>query len=136
VAAAVPACVRVGMSLNVCKRGHNAAMPRRPHTVAERVAAAQGETRSIDFKEHFDPKELSEWLELIKDLVAMANSGGGLILIGSATTARSATGTPSWPANFGSLASVSVSVSYSMNTRSDPCCAVLTDLGGMPLRSW
>jgi hypothetical protein len=57
-------------------------MPRQPQTIAERATAAQRESRTLDFKERFDPGELCEWLELIKDFVAMANSGGGLVLIG------------------------------------------------------
>jgi predicted HTH transcriptional regulator len=57
-------------------------MPRKPLAVAEQVEAANGESRSLDFKERFDPKEPSEWVELIKDLVAMANTGGGVIVVG------------------------------------------------------
>jgi predicted HTH transcriptional regulator len=72
-------------------RGHTACMPRKPLTVAEQVAAAQGESRSLDFKERFDPRELSEWLELIKDLVAMANIGGGLIVVGVCDNGQPAT---------------------------------------------
>jgi hypothetical protein len=67
-------------------------MPRTPRTVAEQVAAAKGESRSLDFKERFDPKQLSEWLELIKDFVAMANSGGGLILVGVCDDGQPAVG--------------------------------------------
>jgi Putative DNA-binding domain len=67
-------------------------MPRKPRTVAERVATAQGESRWLDFKERFDPKELPEWLELIKDFVAMANSGGGLIVVGVCNHGQPATG--------------------------------------------
>ena len=61
-------------------------------TVAEQVAAAKGESRSLDFKERFDPKQLSEWLELIKDFVAIANSGGGLILVGVCDDGQPAVG--------------------------------------------
>jgi hypothetical protein len=43
---------------------------------------ATGESASIDFKGHFDPAEKSDWCELIKDIVAIANSGGGSILFG------------------------------------------------------
>jgi hypothetical protein len=35
-----------------------------------------------EFKERFDPSSAGEWCELIKDIVAMANSGGGIILFG------------------------------------------------------
>jgi hypothetical protein len=40
------------------------------------------ETRSIEFKEAFDPNSSQDWCELIKDIVAIANSGGGIILFG------------------------------------------------------
>jgi hypothetical protein len=43
---------------------------------------AKNESRSIDFKSSFDPDSPGEWCELIKDIVAIANSGGGSILIG------------------------------------------------------
>jgi hypothetical protein len=66
-------------------------MPRKPPTVAERVEAAKGESWSLDFKERFDPKEPSEWVELIKDFVAMANSGGGVIVVGVCNNGQPAT---------------------------------------------
>ena len=43
---------------------------------------ATKETKRLDFKEQFNPASPREWCEVIKDLVAMANSGGGLILVG------------------------------------------------------
>jgi hypothetical protein len=67
-------------------------MPRRPPTVAERVISARAESRSLDFKERFDPDELSEWMELLKDFVAMANGGGGLIAVGVCNNGQPATG--------------------------------------------
>lgn len=41
-----------------------------------------GETDAVDFKSTFDPDAAGDWLELVKDLVAIANNGGGWILIG------------------------------------------------------
>lgn len=41
-----------------------------------------GETQRVDFKRQFDPGSAAEWCELIKDIVAMANAGGGVLLIG------------------------------------------------------
>src|ERR1035437_9421904 len=38
------------------------------------------ECASVEFKAHFDVKH--EWCELIKDIVALANSGGGQIFVG------------------------------------------------------
>ncbi|HET6572027.1 MAG TPA: ATP-binding protein [Fimbriiglobus sp.] len=43
---------------------------------------AQNESAELDFKASFDPAAPQDWCEIIKDLVAMANSGGGLIVIG------------------------------------------------------
>jgi len=57
-------------------------MARKPQTPAERAASAQRESRSLDFKERFDPSANSEWVGLVKDIVAMANSGGGLLVVG------------------------------------------------------
>jgi hypothetical protein len=55
---------------------------RRPSSHAERAENAKRESRYIDFKRSFDPTENGEWVELIKDFVAMANSGGGAVIIG------------------------------------------------------
>ena len=41
-----------------------------------------GESAELDFKAEFNPEIQGDWCELIKDIVAMANSGGGRILIG------------------------------------------------------
>ena len=40
------------------------------------------ESKQIDFKEKFDPTLAGEWAQIIKDIIAMANSGGGVILFG------------------------------------------------------
>ena len=40
-----------------------------------------GESDSLDFKESFNNNNL-EWFELIKDIVAMTNSGGGFLIFG------------------------------------------------------
>jgi predicted HTH transcriptional regulator len=40
------------------------------------------EVDSVDFKHPFDPTSAAEWLELLKDIPAMANSGGGLLIVG------------------------------------------------------
>lgn len=44
--------------------------------------AAESESVAIDFKLQFDPSDKGSWLEILKDVVAMANTGGGAILIG------------------------------------------------------
>lgn len=43
---------------------------------------AKRESKHVEFKETFDPSLASDWCELIKDVVAVANSGGGHILFG------------------------------------------------------
>lgn len=44
--------------------------------------ASEGELDWIDFKREFDPASPAAWCEIVKDIVAMANSGGGFIVIG------------------------------------------------------
>lgn len=48
----------------------------------ERAKTAKRESKYVDFKEKFDINSSQDWCEIIKDIVAMANSGGGAILIG------------------------------------------------------
>ena len=47
-----------------------------------RAAEARRESKYVEFKEQFDPTSDGEWLELTKDLVAIANVGGGVIVVG------------------------------------------------------
>jgi hypothetical protein len=54
----------------------------RPSSHAQRAEGAKRESRYIDFKSSFDPSDKGEWVELIKDFAAMANSGGGAVVIG------------------------------------------------------
>jgi len=48
----------------------------------EKAKVARRESKVIDFKETFDIESSRDWVEILKDLVAMANTGGGAILIG------------------------------------------------------
>ena len=48
------------------------------------------ETETVEYKDSFDPGAPADWLEIIKDIVALANSGGGTIVFGIADD-----GTPS-----------------------------------------
>jgi hypothetical protein len=43
---------------------------------------AKGEGDGLDFKSGFNPALTGDWCELIKDIIAMANSGGGRIVVG------------------------------------------------------
>ena len=48
----------------------------------DEVLLLVSESDSVDFKSAFDPEAPGDWLELVKDIVAIANHGGGWILIG------------------------------------------------------
>ncbi len=51
-------------------------------TLIEEAKIAKQESKYIEFKESFDVDSKGEWCEVIKDVVAMANSGGGIIVFG------------------------------------------------------
>ena len=51
------------------------------HSLEEALSRTT-ETTNVDFKSSFDPGATRDWLELIKDIVSFANSGGGHILVG------------------------------------------------------
>src|SRR5712692_2586706 len=42
------------------------------------------ESATVDFKASFDPQSKGDWCELIKDMIAMTNSGGGNLIVGVA----------------------------------------------------
>lgn len=44
--------------------------------------ARTSECSGVDFKSAFNSTSPGDWLEIVKDVVAIANSGGGVILIG------------------------------------------------------
>jgi len=48
----------------------------------QRALSDTKESRRLDFKESFDPAKLGEWCEVVKDIVAMANTWGGAIAFG------------------------------------------------------
>jgi hypothetical protein len=48
----------------------------------EKACSARRETKQIEFKCRFDPASNGEWCEVIKDIVAIANSGGGIVVFG------------------------------------------------------
>ena len=45
----------------------------------EKAKAAKRESKYIEFKVSFDIDSTQDWCEIIKDIVAIANSGGGII---------------------------------------------------------
>ena len=48
----------------------------------ERAKRAKRESKYIEFKGSFDPLLPGQWCEILKDIVAIANSGGGVIAFG------------------------------------------------------
>jgi hypothetical protein len=50
--------------------------------LATRIDESEKESADLDLKAGFDPAANQDWCELVKDIVAMANSGGGLIIFG------------------------------------------------------
>lgn len=53
-----------------------------PEPDVERALSLDAETADVDFKSAFNPNDKGDLLEVIKDVVAIANSGGGIILFG------------------------------------------------------
>lgn len=47
-----------------------------------RALKAKRESKHVEFKRSLDSSSTGEWCELIKDVVAMSNSGGGIIIVG------------------------------------------------------
>ena len=50
--------------------------------LVQKALSARRESKYVEFKATFDPRSSAEWCELTKDIVAMANSGGGIIVFG------------------------------------------------------
>jgi hypothetical protein len=50
--------------------------------MGDKALTAKRESKTVDFKRTFDSESAGDWCELVKDIVAMSNSGGGSILIG------------------------------------------------------
>ena len=50
--------------------------------ILNKAISTKRESKYVDFKEQFFPDEAKDWCDIIKDIVAMANSGGGIIIIG------------------------------------------------------
>ena len=50
--------------------------------IIQMALAAERESSRIEFKREFDPTSRAQWCEVIKDIVAIANSGGGVMVFG------------------------------------------------------
>jgi len=48
----------------------------------QKALTSKRESKHIEFKRGFDPNSPQDWCEVIKDIVAIANSGGGVIVFG------------------------------------------------------
>jgi predicted HTH transcriptional regulator len=48
----------------------------------QKALKGKRESKHVEFKQGFDPTSSSEWCEVIKDIVALSNSGGGIIVFG------------------------------------------------------
>jgi len=48
----------------------------------QKALSAKRESKYVEFKQGFDPNSPEEWCGVIKDIVAIANSGGGIIVFG------------------------------------------------------
>jgi hypothetical protein len=59
---------------------HNVFMER--ENLLKKAHTARRESRQVEFKGSFDVRSTPDWCELIKDIVAIANSGGGIIIFG------------------------------------------------------
>ena len=51
------------------------------HSIDDALSS-EGEHDWVDFKREFDPASAAAWCEVVKDIVAMANSVGGFIVVG------------------------------------------------------
>jgi hypothetical protein len=51
-------------------------------TLIEKARTSEKESKYIDFKESCHTDSVEMWCEIVKDIVAMANSGGGVIVVG------------------------------------------------------
>lgn len=54
----------------------------RSRPLIEEALSAARETKTVEFKEEFDPSDRRSLCETLKDVLAMANSGGGIIVVG------------------------------------------------------
>jgi hypothetical protein len=52
-------------------------------TLIQKAINAKRESKYLDFKECFDINSLKDWCEIIKDIVAITNSGGGILVFGA-----------------------------------------------------
>jgi hypothetical protein len=54
----------------------------------QQAAVAQRASKRVAFAKGFDPSREGDWIELVKDVVALANSGGGVVVVDRAGVVR------------------------------------------------
>lgn len=59
-----------------------------PEKLLQRAAEAQRESKRVAFAEGFDAAREGDWIELVKDVVALANSGGGVVVVDESDLVR------------------------------------------------
>ena len=67
---------------------HIRLMPVSSERLLERAARARRESKRVAFAEDFDAAHEGDWIELVKDVVALANSGGGVVVVDEAALVR------------------------------------------------
>lgn len=60
------------------------AVPILTQSKIDQLAQSENESAQIDFKSEFDTDSKKDWCEILKDIVAMANTRGGIIIVGVA----------------------------------------------------
>ncbi|MGZ5744495.1 MAG: AlbA family DNA-binding domain-containing protein, partial [Burkholderiales bacterium] len=56
--------------------------PKSMPDLIKKALTAKRESKLVEFKQGFDPSSPAEWCEIIKDIIAIANSGGGIVVFG------------------------------------------------------
>jgi hypothetical protein len=59
----------------------------RTSALLKRAAHAARDSKRVALRVGFDPRSEADWIELVKDIAALANSGGGVLVLGPAGTA-------------------------------------------------
>ena len=54
----------------------------------KKALTAKRESKYVEFKEQFDVDSAQAWCEIIKDIIAIANSGGGVVVVGLTSGGR------------------------------------------------
>jgi len=57
--------------------------------IISKAESAKRESKHFEFKDAFDVGSAQDWCEIIKDIVAIANSGGGIIIFGTTSLGSS-----------------------------------------------